>query len=158
MKKEKLTDIAIKFHQAIVTAKKNRAFHYYDRMSRFPFGCCDDVADLFAHYLYHEYGIISLRVDGSYYDENSANNCSHSWQEIGDLIIDLTGSQFINDPVLLNYSKEVYVGSIDEFHMLFEIDNRKPSRGIEDLNERCWGRMNGLYKNKNPDLHTVCKK
>ena len=145
MTKEQLMDIATQFRQAIVTAKEDGAFDYKDRMSRFPRGCCDDTADLFAHYLYHKYRIISTRVDGSHYDGNPGNNCSHSWQEIDGLVIDLTGSQFKCDPVFLSYDKDVYVGPMDAFHRLFEVERQEPSRGIEDLGG-CWDRMRGLYE------------
>ena len=145
MTKKELTGIAVKFHHAIIAAKEDAAFAYKDRMSRFPEGCCDDTADLFTHYLYTKYGIVSTRIDASYHDGNPENNCSHSWQEIDDIVIDLTGSQFKNDRVFLNYNKEVYVGPIDAFHELFEIDRKERSRGIEDLSVDCWDRMYHLY-------------
>lgn len=67
MTEAQLTNLATRFRQAIVTAKKKRAFLRNDRMSEFPRGCCDDTADLFSHYLYHEYGTVSIRIDGSYH-------------------------------------------------------------------------------------------
>lgn len=114
-------------------------------MSGFPRGCCDDTADLFAHYLYQKYGIVSLRVDGSYHDGDPEHNCGHSWQEVEGLIIDLTGDQFKYDPVFLNYDQEVYIGSLDKFHALFEVEYREPSYGIESLGSDCWNRMRRLY-------------
>lgn len=141
-----LVNIATQFRQAIVTAKEDHAFKINDRMNCFPRGCCDDTADLFAHYLYEKYGILSFRVDGSYHDGNPEHNCGHSWQEIDDLLIDLTGSQYCNDPVFLNYNRDVYVGPTDKFHELFEIERKMYSRGIEDLADSCWDRMYDLYK------------
>ena len=146
MTEEQLFDIATRFCDAIITAKANKAFDYKDRMSRFPMGCCDDTADLFAHYLYQKYSVISMKIDGSYHDGNAENNCSHSWLEIDGLIIDLTGSQFKYNPIFLNYDKTVYVGPIDEFHALFEIESQNQIMGIEDLSINCWERMFGLYK------------
>lgn len=148
MTKAQLTNLATRFRQAIVTAKKERAFLRNDRMSEFPRGCCDDTADLFSHYLYHEYGTVSIRIDGSYHDGNPENSCGHSWQEVDGLIVDLTGSQgqFKYDPLFLNYDKDVYVGSTDDFHALFRVERGEPCRGIEDLSSDCWNRMYGLYE------------
>lgn len=146
MTKKQLEVIAIRFRQAIVDAKRDEAFDHMDRMSKFPNGCCDDAADLFAHYLFHKFGIVSNRISGSYYDGNPVNNCSHSWLEIDGIVIDLTGSQFKYDPVFLNYDYDVYVGRMDKFHRLFEIEYKQPSRGIEDLGESCWDRMYCIYE------------
>lgn len=145
MTTKQLFDIAVSFRRAIVDARDERAFSFRDRMSRFPNGCCDDTADLFAHFLYHKYGIVSTRIDGTHYDDNPDNNCSHSWQEIDGLIIDLTGSQFRYDTVYINYDKDVYIGPMDAFHKLFEKTNIKQYKGIEDLNSDCWDRMFKLY-------------
>ena len=141
-----LTDIATRFRRAIVTARENGAFSYKDRMIHFPRGCCDDTADLFAHHLYHKYGALSSIIDASYHDGDPNNNCGHSWQEINGIIIDLTGSQFKYNPVFLKYDKEVYVGSLDAFHKLFEVFSVKQSKGIEDLSCDCWERMFNLYE------------
>ena len=89
MTKACLLSIATQFRQAIVAAKEDKAFAFNDRMSGFPGGCCDDAADLFAHYLYHKYRIVSIRIDGAHHDGNPENNCGHSWQEIEGLIVDL---------------------------------------------------------------------
>ena len=65
-------------------------------MNNFPHDCCDDTADLFTHYLYHQFGVDSIRIDGEYYDK-IYGHCGHSWQETEGWIIDLTGDQFEND-------------------------------------------------------------
>ena len=136
---------AARFRKAIEKAKSNIQFSYKDRMSRFPRGCCDDTADLFAHYLFRVFGVTTIRVDGAYYDGNPENNCSHSWQELDGIIIDLTGDQFEYNPVFLNYSESVYVGPIDDFHKLFEVERRVQSCGIESLASASWNRMYQLY-------------
>ena len=143
--REKFEIIAGQFYQSIITAKKNGEFDYRDRMSRFPNGCCDDTVDLFSHHLYHKYGIISTRVDGVYHNENQENSYWHSWQEIGGIVIDLTGSQFKYESALLNYSIEPYVGPVDSFHGMFEV-KKSQSRGIEELGYDCQERMYGLYQ------------
>lgn len=146
MTKKQLEVIATHFRQAIVDAKKEGAFDHRDRMSRFPHGCCDDTADLFAHYLFCEYGLVSNRVNGVYYDGNPENSCSHSWLELDGMVIDLTGSQFKYDPVFLNYDYDVYVGRMDKFHELFEIEYKQQSRGIKGLGDSCQNRMYVLYE------------
>lgn len=146
MTKAHLENIATQFRQAIITAKENRAFANNDRMSQFPRGCCDDTADLFAHYLYHKYKIVSVRIDGSHHDGTPENNCSHSWQEVDGLVVDLTGGQFNCNPTFLSYDVDVYVGQMDEFHRMFEIERSFPSIGIESLGEGCWYRMYSLYE------------
>lgn len=143
-----LFELADRFRKAIIEAKYNRDFASDLRMYRFPNGCCDDAADLFAHYLYVEYNIVSIRVDGSYDDVNDfENNCNHSWLEIGDTIVDLTGSQdiFKYNPLFLCYSEDVYVGPMDDFHKLFRIYRRKKSYGIDSLGKHSHNRMYKLY-------------
>ena len=145
MEKEQLEEIAIHFRQAIVAAKENREFNHRDRMNSFPVGCCDDSADLFSHYLYQKYRIISTRVDGSYHDGNPEHNCNHSWQEVDGLVIDLTGSQFKYNPIFLYYDKDVYVGTKEKFHNMFKVERSEPCKGIKDLGQRSWDRMFDLY-------------
>ncbi len=146
MTKEFLAEIARRFREAIIIAKRNGEFEQKDKMYNFPYGCCDDAADLFAHYLFHTYNITSIIVFGSYHDGNPSHNCSHAWLELDNIIIDLTGSQFKNESVLLNYNKELYIGPVDEFHMLFEVYRKEHSRGIDGLSSSCWDRMYGLYE------------
>ena len=52
-----------------------------ERMSNFPHDCCDDTAELFTYYLYHEVGIGSIRVDREYYDNRLKCTYGHSWQD-----------------------------------------------------------------------------
>lgn len=49
MTEAQLINLATRFRQAIVTAKKGKAFLCNGRMSGFPRGCCDDTVDLFSH-------------------------------------------------------------------------------------------------------------
>ena len=57
MNSKDIYKIAVAFRAAIVSAKYDRRFHYRDRMSNFPGGCCDDSCDLLAYYLYTTYKI-----------------------------------------------------------------------------------------------------
>ena len=140
-------NLASRFRSAIMDAKNDEAFPSNCRMSNFPIGCCDDTADLFAHFLYHEHGTISIRVDASYHDGNPENNSSHSWQEIAGTVIDLTGSQpqFRYNPSFLNYDRDIYVGPMDDFHSMFKINREFRSCGIESLGQACHERMYRLY-------------
>ena len=60
-------------------------------------------------------------------------------------MVDLTGDQFRNDSAFLRYDKEVYIGEMDRFHLLFEEYRREEFCGIEDLSENSWERMYSLY-------------
>lgn len=60
MTKLELLHRANSFRQAIEKAKAAGEFisqrFKHGRMNNFPYDCCDDTADLFTHYLYHEFG------------------------------------------------------------------------------------------------------
>lgn len=148
MDDKELYQIASRFRTAIELARDAGEFtpkrFARERMNQFPFDCCDDTADLFTHYLYHNYGIDSIRIDGEYIDE--ANGlCGHSWQETEGWIVDLTGDQFENDPSVPIKADAVYVGKMDSFHSQFKISQKVHSCGIECLGERSHDRMYHLY-------------
>ena len=116
-----------------------------ERMNRFPDDCCDDTADLFTHYLFHQFGIDSIRVDSSFYDDVLEITRGHSWQEIDDWVIDLTGDQFNKVPTVLIKGPAVYVGKKGRFHKQFKIERKEYSCGIECLGDDCIDRMYWLY-------------
>lgn len=116
-----------------------------ERMNRFPDDCCDDTADLFTHYLYHKFGIESIRVDGHYYNYRLRCSRGHSWQKTEGWLIDLTGDQFDNDPVIPIKAPSIYVGKMGGFHRQFEIKRQERSCGIECLGDDCKDRMYWLY-------------
>ena len=99
---------------------------------------------MFTHYLFHEYNVDSIRIDGEYYDK-VYGRCSHSWQETEGWIIDLTGDQFENDPLIPIKADAVYVGKMDSFHRQFRIVRSERSCGIECLSSGSWNRMFDLY-------------
>ena len=149
MTREELLMEAVKFRGAIENARDKGEFTIQrfksDRMKHFPYDCCDDTADLFVHYLYHVFGIDSIRVDSEYYDNRLKCTCGHSWQETDGWLIDLTGDQFTNDPSVQIKSEAVYVGKMDSFHRQFMIKRKVHSCGIECLGDGSWERMYGLY-------------
>jgi hypothetical protein len=91
----------------------------------FPRGCCGDVCYLLEHFLL-DHGISTYHIIGEYYDENPENYRSHAWLATIDFCytIDITGDQFKDDPLRLNYNEKVYVGEHDDFHHLFAVAER----------------------------------
>lgn len=134
----KIDDI-VRLSEAFVDAIKETKtdFPVKDRMSRFPRGCCDDVSDLFANFLFEKYGECSTRVDGAFYADDPENNDWHTWLEIDGYVVDLSAYQY------KEYSG-IYVGNYDEFHKRYEIEKQR-YRGFRDLGEGCWERMQYLY-------------
>ena len=110
MTKSELSREANRFRAAIERARDAGEFvpvkYKVERMNSFPYDCCDDVADLFTHYLYHEFGIDSIRIHAAYYDEELQQDCYHDWQKVKSWHVDLTGDQFINDSKKKEYIKD----------------------------------------------------
>ena len=149
MTREELLFEATRFRRAIEKAKAAGEFTPQqfkpERINNFPYDCCDETADLFTHYLYHEFGTDSIRINASYYDKRLKRDCYHDWQETDGWLVDLTGDQFENDPSIPIKAESIYVGKMDSFHRQFEIRWQEHSCGIECLGSGCWGRMYGLY-------------
>lgn len=110
-----LSEEAVCFRKAIEVAKEAGEFKRqgrgYECMDGFPVDCCDVTADLFTHYLYHQHGVDSIRVDSRYYDEFRRFTCGHSWQEVGRWLVDLTGDQFYDDPSLPIKAAPIYISA-----------------------------------------------
>ena len=85
-----LIDVVEKFHSAVETAKWDSRFELKDRMSRFPYGCCDDACDLLAYYLKNEHSINAIGFCGTYYCTNPEGKFNHEWLIYEGLIIDIT--------------------------------------------------------------------
>ena len=150
MTREELKFEATRFRRAIEKAKADGEFVpkkplQPERMNNFPHDCCDDTADLFTHYLYHEFRIDSIRIDGEYYDNRLNCTCAHSWQETDGWIVDLTGDQFEYDASVPIKAEPIYVGKMDDFHRQFKIRRQEHSCGLECLGDGCWDRMYSLY-------------
>jgi hypothetical protein len=115
---------------------------------RFPRGCCGDTNDLLAQFLM-ENGIRTYYVCGTNRDGSPENYQSHAWLLTDNhILIDITGDQFKYNPDFLNYDKPVYVGIKDDFHRLFEVEDRDvhENNGISNLGSMCQPRLNELYK------------
>ena len=135
MNSKNIYKIAVAFRAAIVSAKYDRRFHYRDRMSNFPGGCCDDSCDLSACYLYTTYKIRTRQGVGTYRDNDPNNTTGHAWLIMDDnSIIDITGDQF---RYCAGYTDEVYVGTETLFYKKLE---RKQIQDNYDITQdfRLW--------------------
>ena len=110
--------------------------------------CCGDTSDLLAQYLLDK-GIKTDYVCGTYWGKPDGNGQSHAWLMVDKyIIIDITGDQFSGKSTFLNYDKSVYVGEGDDFHRLFEVEDRDvhEHRGLSALGGFCGPRLWDLYR------------
>lgn len=135
MNVEEIYNITEKFHLAILDAKFDRRFHYRDRMSNFPSGCCDDASDLLAYYLIKKYNLYTEQGNGTYRDENPYNNTNHAWLVLDrKIIIDITAAQF---RFCGAFSKDIYVGKSFSFYQNLDRVKIVKNYGITQ-SERLW--------------------
>lgn len=143
----KIEKLAIDFRKALENALKFDELGLDFMFKRFPRGCCGDTSYLLAEYLL-ENGIETSYVCGTYINSGFENMQSHAWLiDENEYIIDITGDQFKNDSVFLNYNKTVYVGKIDKFHKLFEVEERNIHKmhGLSQVGDFCYARLRTLY-------------
>lgn len=146
-KNETIKRLSNQFRRAIQLAMDEGEFSSDIAFRRFPHGCCGDASDLLAQYLLDN-GIITYYVYGVYSNGITDSMQSHAWLITeGHTIIDITGDQFKDDPEFMKYSEEVYIGSVDKFHHLFEVDEGDIHKncGINALGDMCHARLNELY-------------
>lgn len=145
---KKIESLAWEFRKAMDGAKESEEFKSDIVYKNFPRGCCGDTSDLLAQYLL-EHGIKTLYVCGTYRDGCFENLQSHAWLLCMDseVIVDITGDQFKYDPVFLNYDKSVYVGKMDEFHELFDVDDRDVHvcHGLSQVGDFNYPRLKSIY-------------
>lgn len=86
----------------------------------FPDGCCEIGSELLAKFLF-DHGIQTRIIHGEYNYDCYEKRFPHTWLEtVEGIIIDITESQYINNPVFSRYSlSQCYVGYPDQFHELF---------------------------------------
>ena len=119
-----IEQLATKFRKAIDMALEAGEFAGDSIYRRFPRACCGDTSDLLAQYLLDK-GIKTEYVCGTYRGKTDGNGQSHAWLMVDKcIIIDITGDQFSGRSTFLNYNKSVYVGQGDDFHRLFEVEDR----------------------------------
>ena len=114
---QEISSIIVPFRKAIVNALLNREFSRKDRMSNFPYGCCDDYCDLLAYYLYDRFQINANQINGVYRDSIPEEITNHAWMLLDDIIIDITADRFSS---LIENDNGVYVGVESEFYQLLE--------------------------------------
>lgn len=114
-------NLACKLRTAMNSAYKNGVFDNEVELQRFPKGSCGISSCFLGEYL-TEQVITTKYVNRTYYYcETSYESQAHTWLEINPhLIVDITGDQFKDNPILMNYDIPVYVGDYNEFYELFE--------------------------------------
>ena len=135
------------FRDAIDLARDAGEFYMDYSFRQFPCGCCGDTSDLLAQFLL-ENDIRTYYVCGTYRGGSLENFQTHAWLLTDNkTIIDITGDQFKYSPELLNYNKPVYVGREDNFHRLFEVEDRSTheNMGLDALGSMCQPRLKDLY-------------
>lgn len=145
---DKIVELATQFRNAIERAKAEGEFDSDSIFSRFPRGCCGDATDLLGEFLL-EYGIESYYVCGSrYFEDIEEGPQSHAWLDVDGLIVDITGDQFSDRFSYYNYDKKVYVGTGDDFHDLFEVEERDVHifPGLKGYSGSCMPRVFELYR------------
>ena len=142
-----IATLVYNFRKAINKAKELDDLGLDFAFKRFPHGCCGDASCLLAEYLI-ENGIKTAYVCGTYRGGGFENMQSHAWLLVDDsYIIDITGDQFYDNSTFMNYNKSVYVGEMDEFHKLFEVEDRDVYEfpGLSQLGNFCYPRLRNLY-------------
>ena len=110
--------LAVQFRDAIDAARDAGEFKGDFSFNSFPRGCCGDASDLLAQFLL-ENGIKTYYVCGTYRNGSFDGIQSHAWLKTeNNVIVDITGDQFKNNPTLMNYDKPVYVGGKNRFQEL----------------------------------------
>ena len=146
-----IRQLASQFRSAADNAFEQDAFGQEYPFDRFPEECCDDMCDLFGQLLF-ERNIAVFKVRGIYRYDNWEHKYPHVWLQLEDeTIIDLTGDQYCDDPLMLNYSNPCFVGRASEFHALFPEEDLQttPFYGInnyvdENARQRLWKLYNTI--------------
>lgn len=131
--KDIIYDLSCQFRTAMNSAYEDGVFDNEVELQRFPSGSCGISSCFLGEYLM-EHGITTKYVNRTYYyGETSYESQAHTWLEINPhLIVDITGDQFKNNPILMNYDVPVYVGDYNEFYNLFESTPNGEHKLIKD--------------------------
>lgn len=131
--KDIIYDLSYRFRNAMNSAYKNGEFDNIVELQRFPRGSCGMASCFLGEYLM-ENGVSTRYINRTYYyGETSYDSQAHTWLEINaHLIVDITGDQFEDNPILMNYDIPVYVGDYTDFYELFESTPNGEYELIED--------------------------
>lgn len=129
------------FRNAIDAAKEDYKFLEHQLMRRFPQGCCGIVCCLLAKYLFDEDICEKINyVNGtSYYGDGDSQ--AHTWLQLDDIIIDITGDQFKYYSLPLKNTNRVYVGKTNEFYESFDVY----ITGVCEFRKHSYELNNGSY-------------
>ena len=144
---ENIQALITNFRRAIDIAKRNGEFDKDCSFSRFSNGCCGDASDLLGMYLL-KHGVRSSYVCGNrYFDGPEEGTQSHAWLDVNGWIADITGDQFRTQSIYLNYNIPDYYGPIDDFHRLFDVEERdvSPFLGFSNYSAFCQRRLYDIY-------------
>ena len=126
-----LFKLASTFRNAIDKAYAAKEFDNVPPFDRFPYGCCGLISHLLAEFL-QNIDIKTFYVSGCRYFQNPWHFQSHAWLKTeNDIMIDITGDQFKNNNDFDYYSVPVYVGQINHFLSLFDIEDITVSTGLD---------------------------
>lgn len=128
--------LANDFRLAADKASDWGAFGSQYPFSNFPKDCCDDMCDLFGQLLL-EKEVAVFKIYGMYRYDNWEHQYSHVWIQLEDgIVVDLTGDQYKNNSIMLNYDTPCHVGEENDLYRLFSKDERRiePYYGIN-----CYG-------------------
>jgi len=142
---EKILKLSEQFRNAMDEAMQNGIFINHSPLCCFPRGCCTVASTLLAQFLL-EHGIRTFEIRGIA-DDGSPCGQPHEWLITdNNIMIDITGDQFRNNCVLLNYDKPVYVGVGSELHKMFICENNHPeNRGLADFSGEMKIKLTKIY-------------
>ena len=119
---KKILKLAEQFRNAMDEAKQDGVFTNHSPLCCFPRGCCTVASALLAQFLL-EHRIRTFEIRGIA-DDGSPCGQPHEWLITqDDIMIDITGDQFRNNDMLLNYDKPAFVGIEDNLHKMFVIES-----------------------------------
>lgn len=132
-----ITTVAELFRKLIDNNKNCLPAHLKD----FPAGCCSDVSDMLATYLFSEglgdFELISAQR-GSYDDQANPYR-THAWLQQGNLRIDITADQFPD------FQQAVFVSDSSPWHDGFEVTRRRRA-GLIWINGPARPALNTAYE------------
>ncbi len=129
--KNRLLALATQFRQAMEKAKFS---FVHPQLLGFPYGACGVSSILLSQWL-KEHGFKGMKYFCGTHHVGNENSQSHAWIQIDNLIVDITGDQFIDKQEYGYYDKAVYVGPMDFFHGLFYKDQVHDLNGYEGYDD-----------------------
>lgn len=143
---EMLEELVYRFREVMENTRNNGDFRNISPFHIFPKGCCDLTCDLLAHYLAN-YDIETYQVNGQCWDEYEECPQNHVWLVLSksDLIIDITGDQFKNNPFFYNFDKKVHIGTEENMHKKFTKRANESNTSLEGIDTVRRNTLNRAY-------------